>query len=64
MKEVCRTADLEISGRYAIQIWGAVVTARVARHDVGECDSSSLEEVGVVGNQTVWKAARRAASQV
>ena len=41
-----------------------VVTAQPARHGVGECESSSMGEVVVVGKQTVRQAARRAASQV
>jgi hypothetical protein len=41
-----------------------VVTAQPARRGVGECESSSMEEVVVVGKQTVRQAARLAASQV
>jgi hypothetical protein len=40
------------------------VTAQPARDGVGECESSSREEVVVVGKQTVRQAARLAASQV
>ena len=40
------------------------MTARPASHDVGEYESSSIEEVVVVGKQAVRQAARRAASQV
>lgn len=41
-----------------------VVTAQPARHGVGDCESLSMEEVVVVGKQTVRQAARLAASQV
>src|SRR5688572_10776114 len=40
------------------------MTAQRARYGVGECDSLSMEEVVVVGKQTVRQAARLAASQV
>jgi riboflavin biosynthesis pyrimidine reductase len=40
------------------------VTAQPALHGVGEGESSSMEEVVVVGKQTVRQAARLAASQV
>ena len=39
------------------------MTAQAAQHGVGDCESSSMEEVVVVGKQTVRQAARRAASQ-
>jgi hypothetical protein len=45
-----------------------MVTAQLARHDVGERESSSMEEVVVVGKLTVrqaaWLAAWLAAYQV
>jgi hypothetical protein len=39
------------------------VTAQPARHRIGKCESSSLEEVVVVGKQAVRQAARLAASR-
>ena len=41
-----------------------VMTAQAAQHGVGDCESSSMEEVVVVGKQAVRQAARRVASQV
>jgi hypothetical protein len=41
-----------------------VMTAQPGGYGVGECESSSIEEVVVVGKQTVRQAARRAAFQV
>jgi hypothetical protein len=41
-----------------------MVTAQLARHDVGERESSSMEEVVVVGKLTVRQAAWLAAYQV
>jgi hypothetical protein len=40
------------------------MTAQPGGYGVGECESSSIEEVVVVGKQTVRQAARRAAFQV
>jgi hypothetical protein len=41
-----------------------VMTAQRGGYGIGECESSSIEEVVVVGKQTVRQAARRAAFQV
>jgi hypothetical protein len=40
------------------------VTAQPARHGVGDCDLSSIEEMVVIGKQTVRQAARLAAFEV
>jgi hypothetical protein len=49
--------------RYASRDALEVVTAQPARHGLAECESSLMDEVVVMGRQTMTQAARLAASQ-